>query len=405
MQSAWNEDIEAVAWSEYDPQLSRKQQLPCVYSRRRAPASKDTSLTKPPQDGAPSTPTPPSEDGSSLSEGMDELLLVPVTPTTDDVFGWRVVPDITDGQTAEQPHVPPRCCECPQQEEKVRGATYLNDRIKVDAGAPLLELCAAHVVELPTAEHVVGATAALIDGGGFVPPPWARFMLSIYFMNPTPHRASGGAGAPTEAAHALLLHFASATRPSDASGPSAALLRELWSGDVVKCLSRLKIIVRLNEGPSMLTAALALMRVDATRPFLLAKQIDTSLHRSRLSSTGGSSAGGDAGAGGGASDTLEHVELGCDVAGNWIGARVYRAAFGAVKTIDVSLTFVLEARTPQELPERAIASVNVKHLDPVEVAFPPHPAWPQGVGAATVPGESARVTAKEVIAALKQARR
>jgi hypothetical protein len=84
---------------------------------------------------------------------------------------------------------------------------------------------------------------------------------------------------------------------------------------------------------------------------------------------------------------------------------VYRAAFGGINTVDVSLSFVLEARTCAELPEAVLAAVTVRHLDPPTMARPPHTSWP--ADAAAVPADESfsattRQVAAQVQAALKQ---
>ena len=290
-------------------------------------------------------------------------------------------------QPQPQPQLPAACCDEPHDTEMVRGATYLADRVKIACKeGTQLSLMASHLVELQDAEHVPGATTALLEAGAVALPDWARFVFSIYFMNPTPPRASilGSAEAPRP--HALLVHFASSVLPTEATGPEARLLQELWCGDALTALSRFKVITRLHNGPKVLRTALSWARMDASRPMLANKQVNSSLHRASLAHPT-------------TREPLQHVEVAYDVAGNWLAAGVYKSAFSAVTSVDVSLTFVLEGRSSDELPERPLASVTFRNLDPSSCAWKPHPAWPASTSA--VPGKSFAATPREVSAAIK----
>jgi hypothetical protein len=289
----------------------------------------------------------------------------------------------------------------------------------VEAGEPLLSLFASNLVELPDgpAQHVPGATASLLASGAIVPPPWAKFVLSIYFMNPSPPAAGKG---ERQLCHALLCHFATSTTPDAATGPSAELLRELWQGDAVSSLSRLKVISRLHSGPNVLKTALAWARVDASRPFLAARQVNSSMHRTTISPPSSSSSSSSASSASSSSSAatssssssspsvppsspqhvVQHVEVGLDVQAHWLPCVVYRAAFSAVSSVDVSLTFVLEGRAPEELPERALAVCTLRHLDPTDGAYPPHRAWPSSASA--VPGSGMRIYPKDINARLRR---
>ena len=277
----------------------------------------------------------------------------------------RIVPQL-------QPTLPPSCWDEPAQQPALRGPTYLADRIKVKAaGRPLLTLFAAQLVELNGASHRAGATAALIAGGALVPPPWARFVFSVYFRNPTPP-ATREVSAPRP--HALLIHFASATRPADAAGPGSALLRELWGGPARRALSRIKLLARLHDGPTVLRTALAWAGIDAGKPLLVCRALPSTLHRTTFRTLPS------------LDHPLEHAEVAIDVEGSWIASSVYRAAFSAVASVDVGLTFVLEGRTPSELPEVVLAQADLRALQPRQVAWPPHASWP--TDAAGPPGET-----------------
>jgi len=300
----------------------------------------------------------------------------------------------------EQKLLPSRNWEQPEEREYVRGGEYMEDRVKERSGEPLLTLCACQLVDLQEATHCAGATAALLASGALTVPPSTRFVFSLYFMNPAPPKSASASATPRP--HALLCHFASDTCPSDAEGPGASLLRELWSGDATRALSRFKMISRLHSGPSLLRAAMTMSRMDVTRPMLVAPRCNSSLTRTTvtLPAAYGASA---------ARREVQHVEMALDVASNYYGSVVYRAAFSAVTSIDVSLTFVLEGRGEAELPEAALCSVTLRNLDPADAAVP-HASWPTlGQGKidgeappCSLPGVCTHVTPKEAAAEVKR---
>jgi hypothetical protein len=160
---------------------------------------------------------PSAADGASAAACMSASEGASAAACTRAAEGARAAED-------GQPLLERACWEEPPLREYVRGAGYLHDQIKVPSDRPLLELFAVQLVDLDAPTHVPGATAALLAGGGLLPPAWARFVVSIYFMNPAPPRSGSRRDEPTP--HALLCHFASATRPADATGKGAVLLRQ-----------------------------------------------------------------------------------------------------------------------------------------------------------------------------------
>jgi hypothetical protein len=83
-----------------------------------------------------------------------------------------------------------------------------------------------------------------------------------------------------------------------------ALCAQLWAGDALDTLSRVKVISRLHDGPMMLRSAMRLSRIDGLRPMLVGKQASSTLHRSTLPHPLANGA-----------PPVQHVEMGFDVAG------------------------------------------------------------------------------------------
>lgn len=332
---------------------------------------------------------------------------VPDTPGTDEIIAASSG-EVDDAEqqaaqlAADELLLPAEHWEVPNVAPLLRGPTYTDDKCKQPAEGSLFTCFAGHVIELDEgAAHIPGASSAMIAGGALMPPSWAKSVLTMYFMNPAPPR-SRATRSPN--AHALLVHFACADRWSEGTrgGPSARLLREMWCGDAATALSRIKLLAGVRNGPSVLRAALAYMRLDDRRPMLLCRQCETSLHRASILRPFAK----------GANDRIEHVEVAFDIESMWLGTKVYKNSFSAVGSMEcaspetpeppwspaqfdlppvyiyehpaspcplpgrISLTFVLEGRSGAELPEEQLGAVTLRGLAPQKTARAPPAAWP-----------------------------
>ena len=303
---------------------------------------------------------PPSlRDSPSLPRAPPSLPTVPRTPRTqiDDDAEEQSLP-ATGWWTQLDGSVP------------VRGSSYLDDRAKVPSAAAVCTPFAANAYSL-RGEHSPGASAALLQGGDVVPPPWARTVFTIYFMNPRLTRHE------RDPHHVLMLHFASSVPASEAPGPEGALLRELWAGDVATAASRVKVLSALQSGPTVLVGALKWIGLDGARPLLICKQLDAAVHRATLAHAHPRDD---------SPRTYEHIELALDVAGAPMACMVYRHSASGLSSVDVDIRVLLEGRSAAELPERPLAAITIRKMS-LDDLRPLPPSWPaRGEPGGALPG-------------------
>ena len=287
-------------------------------------------------------------------------------------------------RASSAPILPRERWSTPEEPPLVRGPKYFEDGKKILAeGGPLCTLFAIQLFEL-TDEHLAGAGARLLETGALVPPPDAKFVLTIHFMNPRPSR-----NAPH---NVVLMHAYSRVAPEEAAGPTGHLLRELWSGDAVNAITRCKILAALRSGPALVRATMSWIGLDETRPLLMCRQVHASINRATLahrhttamSPTALSSSSAAAAAAAAAPSTFQHVEIALDLAASPLCNQMYKYAWPSLPSVMVNLTVLLEARDEAHLPEHHLVGVAVQGIEHSEVV-PQPPEWPSGPH--EVPGE------------------
>jgi len=126
---------------------------------------------------------------------------------------------------------------------------------------------------------------------------------------------------------------------------------------------------------------------------LLSRQVHTSVHRATLphvdatpdvsDGAAGSSTTSSSSSSSGPS-TYQHIEISYDLAASPMCNQMMKYAWPSLPSVDVSLTLVLEARTPEELPERHLGLFGFYNCEFSEVGPQPS-AWPQSED--DIPGE------------------
>jgi len=246
----------------------------------------------------------------------------------------------------------------------VRGPNYFEDGKKVEAsGGPLCSLFACQAFELD-GEHIAGSSARLLQTGALVPPPTAKFVLTIHFMCPRPSR--------TAPCNNVMAHASSDVSPADVVGPEGELLRELWKGDAGTAISRCKILAGLRSGPALVRHTMSWLGLDETRPMLMCRQVHASVNRATLPHIG---AGGA---------TFEHVEIAFDAAASPLCNQMYKYAWPSLPSVIVDITLMLEARAAEHLPERPLARFKIDGLQHAELSAQPSD-WP--TEESQIPGE------------------
>jgi len=138
-------------------------------------------------------------------------------------------------------------------------------------------------------------------------------------------------------------------------------------------VSRVKVLVNLISGPTLLKGALTWLGLDDTRPLLVMRQVNGYLNRATVplpQATGGS---------------VEHVEIAFDFANSPMAKRIFHYGYASLPSVQCGLTIVLEGRAADELPERPLARVSINHFDPA-CPTPPPPCWPTEARAHSSPG-------------------
>ncbi|KAG8470683.1 hypothetical protein KFE25_009104 [Diacronema lutheri] len=220
------------------------------------------------------------------------------------------------------------CWDEPEpQTFKLRGASYLTDRLKVPApeGSTLMQLiaidliCAAQPIEHAAARPGSPALRESAD----------NFVLVVNLQLP---------GSP---AVSLVLFWA-VKRQDMADG--ALMARLEWFADAATDEERnsvLKLVPSVQEGNWIVRRAVG------QKPVILGRALHTSYH-------------GLAG---------RYIEVDVDISSSSVAAGVLRIVRGASRTLVVDLAFVLEGQSDEELPERPLACARLMCVD-LDLATP-----------------------------------
>jgi len=222
---------------------------------------------------------------------------------------------------------------------RVRGVTYLSDRVKFPSAPAALRLLAAELFEpaAPT-EHLAAHPASWLAQERAQGPPGA-FRLLVVFNNPR------GAG-PGRPFTSLALTFGadrSLAQLLARETPLTAALRRFVSADDATRKGMFKCIAAVHAGPGLLRAACP------RTPVLLGKHLRLACH---------------------APPDASYLELDLDVGSSAVGDRFYRHLFArCVARVTLELAFLLEGSRPGELPEQCLAAAWLSNVAP-ELAVP-----------------------------------
>ena len=243
---------------------------------------------------------------------------------------------------------------------RVRGANYLRDRKKQNAGRPFAELVAVDwFADLRRMDDVCGAPGGTcqrrILGGEEGGEARSRGSLG----GSSSSAAGGGAdssagsipGVPGERRvfavniqvpgprHHSIVYYYVLREPPD---PSSAF-GKFWNGDAEYRKDRLKLIPNVALGPWVV------QRAVGTKPLIVGRALKVAYHQ-----------------------TERYLEADIDIGSSAVANNVVRFVLGYVRTLVVDMCFLVEAKTEEELPERLIGTSRVAHLEP-DAAVPPPP--------------------------------
>mmetsp|Transcript_22998 Transcript_22998/g.62429 ORF Transcript_22998/g.62429 Transcript_22998/m.62429 type:complete len:877 (+) Transcript_22998:131-2761(+) len=203
---------------------------------------------------------------------------------------------------------------------KLRGKTYLQDRIKVPAAAnsTLMQLTAVDLLRAPQPLENLAArpgSPAQLESG-------ANLQLILNFQLPGPPCLS------------LVLYFAAdRERPSDPD--LLARLDAFSRASVEERNSVFKLIPGVAEGNWMVRRAVG------QTPAIVGRALHMTYH----------------------AVPGRYVEIAIDVGSSSVAAGVLRIVKGAARRVVVDLAFLLEGRTEEELPEKMLAAVRMMYID------------------------------------------
>lgn len=223
---------------------------------------------------------------------------------------------------------------------RVRGVTYLSDRVKFPSAPAALRLLAAELFEpaAPT-EHLAAHPASWLAQARARDSANSNFRLLVVFNNPR------GAG-PGRPFTTLALTFGadcSLAQLLARETPLAAALRRFLGADTATRKGMFKCIAAVHAGPGLLRAACP------RTPVLLGKHLRLASH---------------------APPDASYLELDLDVGSSAVGDRFFRHLFArCVARVTLELAFLLEGSRPGELPEQCLAAAWVCNVAP-ELAIP-----------------------------------
>ncbi|KDD74455.1 DUF1336 hypothetical protein [Helicosporidium sp. ATCC 50920] len=238
--------------------------------------------------------------------------------------------------------------ECPGAAGlRVRGASYLADRVKVPTCPPAFDLVASDLVALDEPLYHI---ARFLPSVKLSKSP---FLLVFQLMLPCspPLALCCCWEAPLHPERASLDELLAATRARDAQAPSGgspeqleASARAFWvglrdwlAGDGVEAdASRSR---RLKLIPHIVRGSWVVKRAVGTTPVLLGQKLLTKYYRGP-----------------------NYFEVDVDVTSNPVANSITGLVINAITSLVVDLAFLIEGQDERALPERLLGSIRYNHL-------------------------------------------
>lgn len=225
---------------------------------------------------------------------------------------------------------------------KIRGKTYLQDKIKVQARSPVFELYSSDLIDSDEVLFHVGANLPSVQ---FCDAPYA-FVLNLVFPN-NPLQSLVTVWTcpvdPTEdSIDALLANWPE----EDVDGSLRAFFknfREWVQGDDAvddaRRNKKFKLIPRVAKGSWVVRQSVG------TTPVLLGQKLSSKYFRGRTAKG------------------CSYFEMDVDITSNTVANNVTKLVVNSITSLVVDLSPLIEGQAPDELPERLIGSVRYTHLD------------------------------------------
>ena len=221
----------------------------------------------------------------------------------------------------DAPSYPQRFWSCPGDAGfRLRGANYLQDRIKAPAAAPEFELCAVHLFESGSPDDKENVAARL---PAVVEDPDHFFYVANLLLPGPPHLCL-----------AVVFRSPQGYDPRRSRRPFDVSLDKYANGSDADRNDTFKLIPRVVEGSWIVQKSVG------SQPCLLGRKLRQGYYRG-----------------------ANYIETDIDIASSSVAAAVVRLVAAATKTVVVDLAFMCEGQTAATLPEALIGTVRLNRID------------------------------------------
>ncbi|XP_057766607.1 protein ENHANCED DISEASE RESISTANCE 2-like isoform X3 [Salvia miltiorrhiza] len=196
---------------------------------------------------------------------------------------------------------------------RVRGKNFCSDKSKTAGGKPLMDLVAADWFKsTKRIDHVaqrLGCAAQVAADGG-------HFSIALNLQ------------IPGSTHYSMVFYFVTKKLVP------GSLLQRFVDGDDEFRNSRLKLIPSVSKGSWIVRQSVG------STPCLLGKSVDCTYIRGP-----------------------SYLEIDVDIGSSTVANGVLGLVIGVITTLVVDMAFIVQANTPEELPERLIGAVRISHLE------------------------------------------
>mmetsp|Transcript_1433 Transcript_1433/g.5283 ORF Transcript_1433/g.5283 Transcript_1433/m.5283 type:complete len:397 (+) Transcript_1433:195-1385(+) len=208
---------------------------------------------------------------------------------------------------------------------RVRGRTYMHDRVKVDAGEPLGKLVAVDWFSSPhrvddSCGHPRGVTQLHLKGDD-------RFIFAITLQ------------VPAEKKYTMVFYYA---LPRALVEDEGSLISRFIHGTDAFRNARFKLI------PFLPKAAYLVQRSVGTKPLIVGSKLQVGYHASP-----------------------DYFEVDIDIGSSAVANSVVRYVLGYAESIVCDMAFLIQGNSETELPEQLLGTVRVSHLSCASAGPPP----------------------------------
>ncbi|GER27376.1 pleckstrin homology (PH) and lipid-binding STARTdomain-containing protein [Striga asiatica] len=198
----------------------------------------------------------------------------------------------------------------------IRGKTYLDDRKKIKAKGTLMEMVGADWLRSDKREDDLGGRP-----GGIVQKYAAKGGPEFFFIV--------NIQVPGSTTYSLALYYMMSTPLED-----APLLESFVNGDDAYRNSRFKLIPYISKGSWIVKQSVG------KKACLVGQALEINYFRGK-----------------------NYLELGVDIGSSTVARGVVSLVLGYLNNLVIEMAFLVQANTPEELPEYLIGTCRLNHLD------------------------------------------